>query len=106
MSLQDVDGGPNYYARFAHALPSAASYFPIGVWFESVTSQADVDKDRDVGLNLYVAVTANPEHNLVESSTDNNQSLRKIRLSGPQDHRKVTVSQVGIITEEGYGGQG
>jgi hypothetical protein len=54
----------------------------------------------------YIAVTANPEHNLVESSTDNNQSLRQIRLSGPKNHRKVTVKQVGIITEEGYGGQG
>ena len=54
----------------------------------------------------YIAVTANPEHNLVESSTSNNQSLRKIRLSGPKDHRAVTVKQVGLIREEGYGGQG
>ncbi|MGY2702780.1 hypothetical protein ACVW2K_002364 [Nocardioides sp. HB32] len=54
----------------------------------------------------YVAVNANPEHNLVESSTDNNMSLRRIKLSGPPAHRKVTVPQVGIIAEEGYGGQG
>jgi hypothetical protein len=54
----------------------------------------------------YIAVTANPEQNLVESATDNNQSLRKIRLSGGPKHRKVTVPQVGIIREEGYGGVG
>jgi hypothetical protein len=54
----------------------------------------------------YIAVTANPEHNLVEESTDNNQSLREIRISGSAKHRKVTVPQVGIIREEGYGGQG
>ena len=46
VSLQEVDGGPDYYARFSHALPSAESYFPIGVWLESVTSQADVDMDQ------------------------------------------------------------
>jgi hypothetical protein len=54
----------------------------------------------------YVAVIANPEGNLVEASTDNNVALRKIRISGRPDHRKVTVPQVGIITEEQYGGTG
>lgn len=54
----------------------------------------------------YVAVIANPENQLVESSTDNNVSLREIKLSGTPDHRKVTVPQVGVISEEGYGGQG
>lgn len=54
----------------------------------------------------YIAVTANPEHNLVEESTDNNQSLREIRISGTGRNRKVTVPQVGIIREEGYGGVG
>jgi hypothetical protein len=68
VSLQEVDGGPDYHARFSHPLPSADSYFPIGVWLESVTSQADVDMDRDVGLNLYVAVTANSRLPLISSS--------------------------------------
>jgi hypothetical protein len=54
----------------------------------------------------YIAVIANPEGNLVEASTDNNVALRKIRISGRPDHRKVTVPQVGIITEEQYGGTG
>ncbi|MCB0896118.1 MAG: hypothetical protein H6529_19320 [Nocardioides sp.] len=54
----------------------------------------------------YVSVDANPEDRLVEASTDNNESLRKIRLGGTAKHRTVTVSQVGVITEEGYGGVG
>jgi hypothetical protein len=54
----------------------------------------------------YIAVTANPDGNLVESATDNNQSLRKIRIGGTAKHRTVTVPQVGMITEEGYGGVG
>ncbi|MEP9361441.1 lysyl oxidase family protein [Nocardioides sp. CN2-186] len=54
----------------------------------------------------YLAVVANPEGNLVEESTDNNTALRKIRLSTKKGVRTVTVPQVGIITEEGYGGTG
>jgi hypothetical protein len=54
----------------------------------------------------YIAVVANPAGNLVEASTDNNVALRKIKISGKPDHRKVTVPQVGIIEEEGYGGTG
>lgn len=53
----------------------------------------------------YIAVIANPENRLVEQSTDNNVSLREIRLTGRPGHRKVTVPQIGII-EEGYGGTG
>jgi hypothetical protein len=68
VSLQEVDGGPDYYARFSHPLPNVESYFPIGVWLESVTSQADVDKDRDVGLNLYVTVTANSRLPLISAN--------------------------------------
>jgi hypothetical protein len=68
VSLREVDGGPSYYARFSHSLPSGASYFPIGVWFESVISQADVDKDKDAGLNLYVVLTANSNLNLVRDN--------------------------------------
>jgi hypothetical protein len=54
----------------------------------------------------YIAVVANPAGNLVEASTDNNVALRKIKISGKPDHRKVTVPQVGIIEEEQYGGTG
>jgi hypothetical protein len=54
----------------------------------------------------FIAVTANPDGNLVETSTTNNRALRKIRLSGKGDERTVQVTQVGIIKDEGYGGTG
>jgi hypothetical protein len=54
----------------------------------------------------YIAVVANPDHHLVESSTENNVALRKIRLGGRPGARTVTVPQVGIIEEGAYGGQG
>ena len=66
VQLRNVDGGQNYYSQFSNSLPSDPSYFPIGVWFESVISQADVDLDKDAGLNLYVVLTANSRLSLVE----------------------------------------
>ena len=68
LTLAPVDGGANYYARFSHGLPASRSYFPIGVWFESVLSQADVDKDRTAGLNTYVVLTGNSNLGLVRSN--------------------------------------
>jgi hypothetical protein len=58
VDLRRVDGGANYYARFPNSLPSDPSYFPIGVWFESVLSRSDVEIDKRAGLNLYVALTS------------------------------------------------
>ena len=64
--LRNVDGGQDYYSQFSNSLPSDPSYFPLGVWFESVVSQADVDLDKDAGLNLYVVLTANSNLSLVQ----------------------------------------
>jgi hypothetical protein len=66
VSLQDVDGGLNWYGAFAHSLPTSASHFPIGVWFESVVEQGDIDKDKAAGLNTYVVLTGNSDLPLVE----------------------------------------
>jgi hypothetical protein len=68
ITLREVDGGPDYYAKFSNALPSDSSYFPIGVWLESVLSEADVAKDKHVGLNVYVAVTANSRLPLISAN--------------------------------------
>jgi hypothetical protein len=54
--LRQVDGGPRYYGRFSNALPSNRSYFPIGVWLECLNNRGNVNLDKDVGLNVYVAV--------------------------------------------------
>ena len=49
----------------------------------------------------YIAVNANPNGRLVESSTEDNTSLRKVILSGEPGARRVRVPQVGIIEEDG-----
>jgi hypothetical protein len=66
--LEAVDGGLSWYGRFSHAFRTDDSYFPIGVWFESVVSQEDIDKDKDVGLNTYVVLTGNSSLPLVASN--------------------------------------
>jgi hypothetical protein len=65
--LRDVDGGTDYFSRWPASLPASPSFFPVGVWFESVTSKADVDQDRAAGLNTYVALTANSDLRLIAS---------------------------------------
>jgi hypothetical protein len=68
LTLAQIDGGPKYYARSSHGLPTSTSYFPVGVWFESVVSQADVGNDRAAGLNTYVVLTDNSDLGLVRSN--------------------------------------
>jgi hypothetical protein len=68
MSLREIDGGSNYYAQFTNGLPTNPNFFPIGVWLESVQSQADINLDKAVGINTYVGITANSNLNLVQSN--------------------------------------
>ena len=91
LTLPDVDGGVDYYARFSRPLPSDASYFPIGVWFSPALSQAHIDDDKDVGLNLFVGLE-NPEHtnlNLIRSN-GMNAIVQADRVKLVQRHGSVT----------------
>ena len=67
-NLAPVDGGPNYYANFSNPLPSGPSFFPVGVWFESVHTQSDVNLDKGAGLNTYEILTTDSDLNLVRSN--------------------------------------
>ncbi|MFC8302331.1 DUF4082 domain-containing protein [Specibacter sp. NPDC057265] len=59
VSVRAVDGGSDYYAKFANALPTTADYFPVAVWYESLTDANDVGLDQAVGLNSYLELTPN-----------------------------------------------
>ncbi|MGH3362781.1 MAG: lysyl oxidase family protein, partial [Nocardioides sp.] len=52
----------------------------------------------------YLRVAANADHNLIESDTTNNDSLRRIRLGGTPDNRWVRVPAVGLVdeTDDGF----
>jgi hypothetical protein len=68
VKLREVDGGPHYYAKFSPSLPDSPSFFPIGVWFESVLQPSDIDSDKAAEINTYVQLTDNSNLNLVRKA--------------------------------------
>jgi hypothetical protein len=66
MRLRNVDGGADYYSRFANGLPSDPNYFPLGVWYESVLDQGNANLDKDAGLNLYFVLTTNSNLSFIQ----------------------------------------
>jgi hypothetical protein len=54
VTLQQVDGGPGYYGRFANALPTDPSYIPVGVWGAYDATQANLNLDASANINTYV----------------------------------------------------
>ncbi|AFR29217.1 hypothetical protein [Arthrobacter sp. Rue61a] len=68
IALRQVDGGQAYYAQFRAGLPAVDSFFPIGVWLESVLDKGNVSMDSDAGINTYVELTANSNVQLIRDS--------------------------------------
>jgi hypothetical protein len=64
-TLREVDGGSDYYAQFTNPLPTDPSYFPVGVWYESILTADEVARDQAAGLNLYVELTDNSDLSLL-----------------------------------------
>ncbi|GLY05272.1 MULTISPECIES: hypothetical protein [Actinoplanes] len=61
------EGGPSYYSRFAKAKDwDDPDFFPIGVWYEGVYTQEELDRDKAVGLNTYVMLTKDSDLDLIE----------------------------------------
>ena len=63
------EGGPAYYSAFSQSNAvgwDEPDFFPIGVWYEGVYTQPDVDKDKGVGLNTYVMLTNGSDMDLIE----------------------------------------
>ncbi|WBB95761.1 MULTISPECIES: DUF4082 domain-containing protein [unclassified Solwaraspora] len=62
------EGGPAFYANFPQARASGwtdPSFFPIGVWYEGVYTQQDIDRDKAAGLNTYVMLTDQSDVSLI-----------------------------------------
>jgi len=67
-ALEPLDGGPDFYGRFSNGFPTSASYFPIGIWLESVVDPADLFKDKAIGINTYVAITSDSNLSLLRAN--------------------------------------
>lgn len=68
LALRDVDGGPDYYGKFANSLPTDPSFFPLGVWLESVLDKGNTAMDSAAGINTYVELTGNSDVQLIKDS--------------------------------------
>ena len=99
LRLVPVDGGASYYGKFPNSLPSDPSYFPIGVWLESVHEKADVDKDKAAGLNLYTGLTANSDLSVVAANGMRVLAARRVvqpgRCLGFAGHRGLAARRRG-----------
>ncbi|MCK2214727.1 hypothetical protein MF672_013110 [Actinomadura sp. ATCC 31491] len=65
------EGGPAYYDRFASTKAAGwtdPAFFPVGVWYESVITQDDVNKDREAGINTYVELTETSDLALIRNN--------------------------------------
>jgi hypothetical protein len=54
--LEQVDGGPNYYAQFSNSLSVNSTFFPVAVWGSYAHEGGNVNEDKAVGINTYVWV--------------------------------------------------
>ena len=56
VTLQQIDGGPNYYANngFTYAVNAgwdSPSFFPIGPWLAPILTQSDANRWLDLNWN-------------------------------------------------------
>ena len=63
-----MDGGADYYGLFSNSFPTDPGFFPRAVWFEGVYNQAEIDLDKDVGLNTYVVLTGGSNLSLIRAN--------------------------------------
>jgi hypothetical protein len=73
VTLQDIDGGPNYYGShgftYAHnAGWDDSSFFPIGLWTPPMLDQSDASRWKDLGLNTGFTLTGNSNIMLLRSN--------------------------------------
>ena len=110
------DGGPAYYSRFG--APAAAgwtdpSFFPIGVWFESVVEERDMRMDKEAGLNTYVELTANSDMGLIRNNGMSAITSKPLAGSGSETVGWMIADEADMFAGPGdglwsgkYGGEG
>ena len=73
VTLQQIDGGPNYYCshNFTYACNAgwdSPSFFPIGPWLAPMRTQSDANRWLDLGLNTAWALTADSPLSLLRQN--------------------------------------
>lgn len=61
------EGGPEYWAKFPNASDwTDPSFLPIGIWFNGISTDEEVQWDKDHGINLYVGMWEGTDFGLWE----------------------------------------
>ena len=61
------EGGPEYWSRFANAQEwTDPSFFPIGIWFNGISSDEEVEFDKSYGINSYAGMWEGTPFDLFE----------------------------------------
>ncbi len=61
-------GGPAYWGRFPDAAAGGwddPSFFPVGVWYSSINTDADVAWDKQHGINTYVQLNPGTDFDVI-----------------------------------------
>lgn len=61
------EGGPSYWKKFPNAKDwTKPSFFPIGIWFNGISSDAEAKWDSDHGINFYIGMWGGTDFSLFE----------------------------------------
>ena len=63
------EGGPAYWSRFSDAKEwTDPSFFPIGIWYNGISTDAEVKWDKDHGINTYAGMWEGTDFSLFEDN--------------------------------------
>lgn len=79
--LRKPDGPPRPGSFSGRPPLGHDGFFPVGVWYESVLTEADVRRDQDAGINSYLELTDNSDLALVKR-----MGMRSLTSMDPNPH--------------------
>src|SRR5262249_13830317 len=96
VTLQQIDGGPNYYSNngFGYAVNAgwdSPHFFPISIWFGRLT-QADADRWHDLGINTASLTTGNSDFSILRAN--------EIWAIEGSDTPNIGSETVGVLTAD------
>lgn len=65
------EGGASYWKQFKHANDagwSDPSFFPIVAWYNGISSNAEAEYDKKVGINTYIGMDSNTPYSLFKDN--------------------------------------
>lgn len=76
VAVQDLpripwEGGPDYWKKFAKADGAGwddPNFFPIAIWYNGISSDAEVQYDKDHGINTYMGMSDTTPYSLFEAN--------------------------------------